>query len=276
MVSDIPYLVLENKCHMLNVKSTVGSDFRRLAGELGMKTSNVRLLSQNDNPTDKVLKWWEPQISATVNKFCKRLIRMERHDVLEILNGDKQPQENHAGKKYSEKLKFRLAQSPSGNFLYIIYTHINIFRTWLYTNRVTSGGLRGGGHFGQVPGARRFRGPRRYFGPCGCLWRHVFRDRTARFWADILYMYRGAGAPCFNIKYESRTFFVIRHNSISCCSCCDQSHDNDNITQLCFLNSESREETDQTIFVANSGIDSFCKCGPKFSNAWCDNMKFLN
>ena len=29
---------------------------------------------------------------------------------------------------------------------------------------------------------------------------------TARFWADILYMYRGAGAPRFNIKYESRTF----------------------------------------------------------------------
>ena len=62
-----------------------------------------------------------------------------------------------------------------------------------------------GGHFGQVPGAPRFRGPRRFFGPRGCLWPHVFRDRTARFWADI-YMQRGAGESRFNIKYESRTF----------------------------------------------------------------------
>ena len=45
-----------------------------------------------------------------------------------------------------------------------------------------------GGHFGQVPGAPRFLGPRRFFGPRGCLWPHVFRDRTARFWADISYM----------------------------------------------------------------------------------------
>ena len=53
----------------------------------------------------------------------------------------------------------------------------------------------------KVPGAPRFRGgPADFFGPRGCLWRHVFRDHTARFWADILYMYRGAVAPRFNIK----------------------------------------------------------------------------
>ena len=34
-------------------------------------------------------------------------------------------------------------------------------------------GLRGG-HFGQVPGAPRFRGPHRFFGPRGSLWPHVF------------------------------------------------------------------------------------------------------
>ena len=100
MVSDIPYLVVEKICRLLNVKSAVGSDFRRLAGELGMKTSNVRLLFQKDNPTDEVLIWWEPQISATVSKFREILIRMERHDVLEILDGDKQPEENQGGKKY--------------------------------------------------------------------------------------------------------------------------------------------------------------------------------
>ena len=137
MVSDIPYLVVENICRLLNVKSAIGNDFRRLAGELGMKTSNVRLLSQKDNPTDEVLKWWEPQISATVNKFREVLIRMERHDVVEILEGDKQPEENQGGKKYNKKLKFRLALSASGNLLSIVYTHINIFTIWFNTNRVT-------------------------------------------------------------------------------------------------------------------------------------------
>ena len=69
------------------------------------------------------------------------------------------------------------------------------------------GGL-GGGTLGKCQGPRAFGGPPRadFFGPRGCLWPHVFRDRTAQFWADISYMQRGAGAPRFNIKYESRTF----------------------------------------------------------------------
>ena len=52
MVSDIPYLVVEEVCRLLNVESAVGSDFRRLAGELRMKISDVWLLSQKDNPTE--------------------------------------------------------------------------------------------------------------------------------------------------------------------------------------------------------------------------------
>ena len=101
-----------------------------------MKTSNVWLLSQKDNPAEEILKWWEPQTSATVNKFREILIRMQRHDVLEILDGDRQPEENQAGQKYYYKLKFRLALSASGNLLYIIYTHINIFTIWFNTNTI--------------------------------------------------------------------------------------------------------------------------------------------
>ena len=82
----------------------------------------------------------------------------------------------------------------------LIELHIkNLSRQISFPANVTplnQGRIKGGGHFGQVPGAPRFRGM-----PRGCLWCHVFRDRTARFWADILYMYRGAGAP-----HESRTF----------------------------------------------------------------------
>ena len=100
MVSDIPYLVLENICRLLNVEVAVGSDFRRLASELGMKISDVWLLSQKDNPTEEVLKWWIPQKTATVNKFREILIRIERHDVLGVLDGDEQP-EKIRGKKYN-------------------------------------------------------------------------------------------------------------------------------------------------------------------------------
>ena len=100
MVSDIPYLVVEEVCRLLNVESAVGSDFRRLAGELGMKISDVWLLSQKDNPTEEVLKWWIPQKTATVNKFREILIGIERHDVLGVLDGDEQP-EKIRGKKYN-------------------------------------------------------------------------------------------------------------------------------------------------------------------------------
>ena len=90
MVSDIPYAVMKKMCCLLNVKSAVGDDYRALAGELGMKTSDVRLLSQKDDPTDEVMKWWEPQKSATVKEFREILMRMQRHDVLAIIDEGKQ------------------------------------------------------------------------------------------------------------------------------------------------------------------------------------------
>ena len=75
---------------MLNVKSTVGNDFDTLAGELGMKTGHVRFVSQKENPAEEVLKWWMPQESATVEAFREILKRMQRHDVLAVLNEEKQ------------------------------------------------------------------------------------------------------------------------------------------------------------------------------------------
>ena len=93
-----------------------------------METSHVWLLFQKDNPTKEVLKCWVPHKKTSVNKFREILTRMERHDVLEILDGDKQPGENLIKKAY-------LALPATGNLLYLIYTSINIFR--ICTNRVT-------------------------------------------------------------------------------------------------------------------------------------------
>ena len=95
MVSDIPYAVMNKICRALNVKSAAGDDFRALAGELKMKTSDVRLLSQKDDPTDEVLKWWEPQKSATVKEFREILMRIKRTDVLAIIDERKEEGKNY-------------------------------------------------------------------------------------------------------------------------------------------------------------------------------------
>ena len=90
MVSDIPSLVMQKICRLLNVKSTVGYDFETLAGELGMKTGHVRLVSQTENPAEEVLKWWIPQKSSTIEAFREILKRMQRHDALAVLDEEKQ------------------------------------------------------------------------------------------------------------------------------------------------------------------------------------------
>ena len=143
--------------------------------------------------------------------------------------------------------------------------------------------IKGGGHFGQVPGAPRFRGApqifwasRLFMAPCfSGPHRMVLGGHIIRVWCI------GALGPHVLISNMNRVPFCVfsckrqlRMRKIGfqrfqiskifggeppnhcCCSCCDQGHDNDNITQLCYLNSESREETDQKIFVAKTDIYS--------------------
>ena len=86
MVSEIPYTVREKICGLLRSKKTFGGDFRTLAGNLGMENSKIQVISEKDNPADEVLTWWETQSSATVQKFREVLVRMKRHDVVEILD----------------------------------------------------------------------------------------------------------------------------------------------------------------------------------------------
>ena len=90
MVSDIPFLVIQKMCRLLNVKSSVGSNVETLAGELGMKTEDVWLVSQKENPAEEVLKWWIPRKSATVEVFREILKKMERADALAVLDKEEQ------------------------------------------------------------------------------------------------------------------------------------------------------------------------------------------
>ena len=86
MVSEIPFTVRQEVCNLLRVERTFGGDFRSLAGDLRMDNSKIQVISKKDNPADEVLTWWEPQRSATVQKFREILVRMKRDDVVEILD----------------------------------------------------------------------------------------------------------------------------------------------------------------------------------------------
>ena len=66
--------------------------------------------------------------------------------------------------------------------------------------------IKGGGTLGKCQGPRAFGGPADFLGLAVVYGAMFFGTAPHGFWADILYMYRGAGAPRFNIKYESHTF----------------------------------------------------------------------
>ena len=73
-------------CVLLGPKRPLGGDYRTLAGILGMRNSEVKFISERENPAGEVLTWWEPQSSATVQKFREVLVQMKRDDVVEILD----------------------------------------------------------------------------------------------------------------------------------------------------------------------------------------------
>ena len=85
-MSEISHTVREEICNLLRPKKTLGGDFRTLAGYLGMENSKIQVISERDNPADEVLTWWQTQSLATVQKLRELLVRLKRHDVIEILD----------------------------------------------------------------------------------------------------------------------------------------------------------------------------------------------
>ena len=70
----------------------------------------------------------------------------------------------------------------------------------------TRGGLRGGGHFRQVPGASRFRGAPQIFGTRGCLWPMFFGTAPHGF-GRTYHICRGALGPRILISNMNRVLF---------------------------------------------------------------------
>ena len=92
-VKDLPVNQLHastifNMCKKLNIKIRTGGDFKTFAAEINMSYDDITLVSQEQNPTDEIFKWWCPKREATVVNLQKILQKMERYDILKILDKD--------------------------------------------------------------------------------------------------------------------------------------------------------------------------------------------
>ena len=88
MVRQIPFLVRQKICKLLNVRRTLGNDFRTFGAKLGMSNEDIKLISSAKDPAEEVLTWFEKKTTATVQKFLEILKRMKRDDVVDLLEGN--------------------------------------------------------------------------------------------------------------------------------------------------------------------------------------------
>ena len=85
-INQIHPLIRGKICKKLDVRHTLGGDFRTLAAMVGMLNEDIELTSQRNEPTEEVLKWWGKKKEATVPKLRQILEEMERDDVIQILD----------------------------------------------------------------------------------------------------------------------------------------------------------------------------------------------
>ena len=91
MIEDLPYMKRDKICRMLNVRRLLGGDFKTLADELGMTNQDIKLISEEKNPAEEVMTWWETRKCATTHYFRQILQKMGRDDVVEELDRVHQP-----------------------------------------------------------------------------------------------------------------------------------------------------------------------------------------
>ena len=89
MVREIPYLVRQKICKLLNARRTLGNDFRTFACKLGMSNEDIKLISSAKDPAEEVLTWFEKKPTATVQNLLEILKRMKRDDVVDLLEGNR-------------------------------------------------------------------------------------------------------------------------------------------------------------------------------------------
>ena len=80
-------MVREKICRKLDIRNeTLGGDFRTFAGHLAMPNEELKLVSQQSQPTHNILSWWERTGEATVARLRDVLVKIERRDCVNILD----------------------------------------------------------------------------------------------------------------------------------------------------------------------------------------------
>ena len=89
-VNDLEWSVRRKICQKLDLKDTLGKDYRELPARFNIPNEDIRTISQNSDPTDKVLQrlGYDPKI--TIAKLREVLVTMGRDDCVEII--DQSPQ----------------------------------------------------------------------------------------------------------------------------------------------------------------------------------------
>ena len=85
-IKDLHALVMLELCQKLNIERAVGCDYRHLAAHFDMSSDDIHLISQKKDPTKEVLEWLGQNPQNTVAKFRETLVKMKRHDCVELID----------------------------------------------------------------------------------------------------------------------------------------------------------------------------------------------
>ena len=85
-IKDLNSLVRLQLCDKLDIRQSFGGDYRYLAANLDMHNDHIMRISQGQDKTQEVFKWIGTNPKNTVSKLREILLKMGRHDCLEIIN----------------------------------------------------------------------------------------------------------------------------------------------------------------------------------------------
>ena len=91
LVRDLHVPTRQRLCRKLNAPRLLGGDFKELAGLIGIPNDEIHFIVTRNDPAEEVMSWWEPKPSATVTQLQDYLTRMERPDLVEILDSRPSP-----------------------------------------------------------------------------------------------------------------------------------------------------------------------------------------
>ena len=85
-VKNLNALVILELCKKLDVKKSVGGDYRFLAAYFDMSTEDIDLISEKDDRTKEVLSYVGRNSTNTVSKLREIFVKMERDDCVAIID----------------------------------------------------------------------------------------------------------------------------------------------------------------------------------------------